>query len=175
MGQKIKAPELMKARNDLIKFLKANDLDPAKDYSKDPKYGKEYRRLLLKLNVERDKVMVNYPNSDIKNRKKYFKMKKDKQKKAKTSKEAVAVDKKETKKKVEKKDKAPRTTKYDYPLIDGREMTSAEKKKYRTEQRKKANPKPEKPAKEKKAKKEKVEKKAKKTKKEKKAKKKVED
>jgi hypothetical protein len=58
-------------------------------------------------------------------------------------------------KKKEKKEKASsgRTvTKYDYPLIDGREMTSDEKKKYRTEQRKLAAgkaPKEEKPKEEK--------------------------
>lgn len=155
MERKLKAPELMKARNALIKFLKDNGLDPAKDYSKHSKYGEEYRRLMLTLQLERDKVMVNYPNQDIKNRKKYYKMKKDK-KKAKAAKESAAAEAtvKVTKKdkaakaskeqKVDKKEKKakaaePRASKYDYPLIDGREMTSAEKKKYRAEQRKAAN------------------------------------
>ena len=45
-------------------------------------------------------------------------------------------------------------TKYDYPLIDGREMTSAEKKKYRMEQRKLASGKAPKEEKETKKKKE---------------------
>lgn len=152
MGRKLKAPELMRARNALIKFLKDNDLDPAKDYSKHPKYGEEYRRLLLTLQIERDKVMVDYPNQDIKNRKKYYKMKKDKKKQkaakaaataeapAKVTKKAVKASKEEKAEKKVKKEKkatAPRG-KYDYPLIDGREMTSAEKKKYRAEQRKAA-------------------------------------
>ena len=163
--QKLKSPELMKARDALIKFLKNNGLNPAKDYSKHPKYGQEYRRLLLKLQVERDKLVVNYPNSDIKNRKKYFAMKKDKEKKAKAAKAAAAQEtvkvekvKKEKKAKAESTDKAPRVCKYDYPLVDGREMTASEKKKYRAEQRKAASggtEKPAKPAKEKKAKKEK--------------------
>lgn len=140
-----KTPELMEARNALIKFLKDNDLNPAKDYSKHPKYGPEYRELLLKLNIERDKVLVRYPQTDIKNFKKYHKMKKDKKDK-KAAKAAAAVKpakvekatKKAKKEKVEKKDKVTRS-KYDYPLVDGREMTSDEKKKYRAEQRKLAN------------------------------------
>lgn len=61
-----KTPELMKARNALIKFLDVNHLNPAKDYSKHPIYGKEYRELLLTLNIERDKVLVRYPQTDIK-------------------------------------------------------------------------------------------------------------
>lgn len=143
----IKAPELMKARNALIKFLKDNNLDPSKDYSKHPKHGKEYKRLMITLQIERDKLMIDYPNQDIKNRKKYYKMKKDKKKKAaaaaaesteKVSKKAVKVEKVE---KSSKKGgpKSKRPTKYDYPLIDGREMTSAEKKAYRVSQRKAAN------------------------------------
>lgn len=152
--RKLKAPELMRARNALIKFLKDNDLDPAKDYSKHPKYGEEYRKLMLTLQIERDKVMVDYPNQDIKNRKKYYKMKKDKKKQkaakaaataeapAKVTKKAAKAsneEKAENKAKKEKKATASRTGKYDYPLIDGREMTSAEKKKYRAEQRKAAS------------------------------------
>lgn len=166
--RKLKAPELMRARNAIIKFLKDNDLDPAKDYSKHPKYGEEYRKLMLTLQIERDKVMVDYPNQDIKNRKKYYKMKKDKKKQkaakaaataeapAKVTKKAAKAsneEKAENKAKKEKKATASRTGKYDYPLIDGREMTSAEKKKYRAEQRKAASGDAPKEKKEKKAKK----------------------
>lgn len=158
----------MRARNALIKFLKDNDLDPAKDYSKHPKYGEEYRKLMLTLQIERDKVMVDYPNQDIKNRKKYYKMKKDKKKQkaaqaaapaeapAKVTKKAAKASKEEKAEKKAKKEKkaaAPRAGKYDYPLIDGREMTSAEKKKYRAEQRKAASGDAPKEKKEKKAKK----------------------
>lgn len=152
MGQRIyKTPELLKAKKELYYFLKDRDLDPAKDYSKHPKYGEEFRRLLYKLNKERDKVAIQYPQSDIKNLKKYIKMKKDKSEKKKAKKaaeaavaeEAAKVTKKAKKagkeEKNEKKAKAePRTSKYDYPLVDGREMTSEEKKKYRAEQRKAA-------------------------------------
>lgn len=163
--RKLKAPELMRARNAIIKFLKENDLDPAKDYSKHPKYGEEYRKLMLTLQIERDKVMVDYPNQDIKNRKKYYKMKKDKKKQkaakaaataeapAKVTKKAAKASNEEKAEKKAKKATASHAGKYDYPLIDGREMTSAEKKKYRAEQRKAASGDAPKEKKEKKAKK----------------------
>lgn len=163
--RKLKAPELMRARNAIIKFLKDNDLDPAKDYSKHPKYGEEYRKLMLTLQIERDKVMVDYPNQDIKNRKKYYKMKKDKKKQkaakaaataeapAKVTKKAAKASNEEKAEKKAKKATASHAGKYDYPLIDGREMTSAEKKKYRAEQRKAASGDATKEKKEKKAKK----------------------
>lgn len=144
---KLKTPELTYAKRALIKFVETNDLNPAKDYSNHPVYGKEYKELLLKLNLERDKVLKKYPLTDLKNLKKLSKMKKglnlkrekkvveqmpdSTKKKKKASKENVAKEEK----------KAPRTPakKYDYPLVDGREMTADEKKKYRQEQRKLAN------------------------------------
>lgn len=150
----IKTPELIEAKKAILKFLKKHNLDPRKDYSNHPIFGEEFRKLLFKLNKERDKIAMKYPSTDIKNLKKYIKMKKDKKakkvaekaaveasaKEAKKSKKVAKETKSETPAKEEKKDKkakAPRTTgKYDYPLIDGREMTSAEKKKYRAEQRK---------------------------------------
>ena len=150
----IKTPELIEAKKAILKFLKKHNLDPRKDYSNHPTFGEEFRKLLFKLNKERDKIAMKYPSTDIKNLKKYIKMKKDKKAKkaaekaaveasaneAKKSKKVAKETKSETPAKEEKKDKkakAPRTTgKYNYPLIDGREMTSAEKKKYRAEQRK---------------------------------------
>lgn len=125
-----KTPELSKAKKALDAYLKENKLDPQKDWTKDKKHGKKVTELVNKLNKERDKVAAEYPEKDLKNEAKLVKMK-------------------------EKKEKASsgRTvTKYDYPLIDGREMTSDEKKKYRTEQRKLAAgkaPKEEKPKEEK--------------------------
>ena len=150
----IKTPELIEAKKAILKFLKKHNLDPRKDYSNHPTFGEEFRKLLFKLNKERDKIAMKYPSTDIKNLKKYIKMKKDKKAKkaaekaaveasaneAKKSKKVAKETKSETPAKEDKKDKkakAPRTTgKYNYPLIDGREMTSAEKKKYRAEQRK---------------------------------------
>ena len=141
-----KTPELSKAKKALDAYLKENNLDPTKDWSKDKKHGKKITELLNKLNKERDKVAAQYPEKDLKNEAKLVKMKKAKE------------DEKASKKK-EKKESTSRVTKYDYPLIDGREMTSDEKKKYRMEQRRLAAgkaPKEEKP-KNKKEKKEKAE------------------
>lgn len=143
-----KTPELLKAKKALDAYLKENNLDPTKDWSKDKKHGKKVTELLNKLNKERDKVAAQYPEKDLKNEAKLVKMKKAKE------------DEKALKKK-EKKESTSRVTKYDYPLIDGREMTSDEKKKYRMEQRKLAAgkaPKEEKPKKEKKEKAEAAEK-----------------
>lgn len=143
-----KTPELSKAKKALDAYFKENNLDPTKDWSKDKKHGKKVTELLNKLNKERDKVAAQYPEKDLKNEAKLVKMKKAKE------------DEKALKKK-EKKESTSRVTKYDYPLIDGREMTSDEKKKYRMEQRKLAAgkaPKEEKPKKEKKEKAEAAEK-----------------
>jgi hypothetical protein len=143
-----KTPELSKAKKALDAYLKENNLDPTKDWSKDKKHGKKITELLNKLNKERDKVAAQYPEKELKNKAKLVKMKKAKE------------DEKASKKK-EKKESTSRVTKYDYPLIDGREMTSDEKKKYRMEQRRLAAgkaPKEEKPKKEKKEKAEATEK-----------------
>lgn len=127
-----KTPELTKAKKALDAYLKENKLDPTKDWTKDKKHGKKVTELVNKLNKERDKVAAAYPEADQENNKKLVKLK-EKEKKEKDEKKAA-------KEKKEKKGNGGRTaTKYDYPLIDGREMTSAEKKKYRMEQRKLAS------------------------------------
>lgn len=124
-----KTPELTKAKKALDAYLKENKLDPTKDWTKDKKHGKKVTELVNKLNKERDKVAAAYPEADQENNKKLVKLQ-EKEKKEKAEKKAA-------KEKKEKKGNGGRTaTKYDYPLIDGREMTSAEKKKYRMEQRK---------------------------------------
>lgn len=144
-----KTPELTKAKKALDAYLKENKLDPTKDWTKDKKHGKKVTELVNKLNKERDKVAAAYPEKDADNNKKLVKLqekeKKDKEKSGKKE------DKKEKK---EKKSAGRTATKYDYPLIDGREMTSAEKKKYRMEQRKLASGKAPKEEKETKKKKE---------------------
>lgn len=155
-----KTPELTKVKKALDAYLKENKLDPTKDWTKDKKHGKKITELVNKLNKERDKVAAAYPEKDADNNKKLVKLKEKKEKEK--------SGKKEEKK--EKKSAGRIATKYDYPLIDGREMTSDEKKKYRMEQRKLASdnaPKEEKEAK--KAKKEKVKEKPASDKKEKKA------
>lgn len=161
-----KTPEITKAAKALENYLKENNLDPSKDWSKDKKHGKAVKELMAKLTKERDKVAEKYPEQDKANQAKLVKLKK-------------GGDKKKKEKSEETKEKKPRaSSKYDYPLVDGREMTSEEKKKYRMAQRKLANgktPKEEKPKKEVKSKEEKsVKKTDTKTKKVKKSKK-VED
>ena len=121
-----KTPELSKAKAALEAYLKENNLDPTKDWIKDKKHGKKVTELVNKLNKERDKVAAKYPENDQKNEAKLMELKKkNKEKKSSKSKE-----------KEESKGQGRVATKYDYPLVDGREMTSAEKKKYRMEQRK---------------------------------------
>ena len=147
-----KTPELTKAKKALDTYLKENKLDPTKDWTKDKKHGKKVTELVNKLNKERDKVAAAYPEGDKENTKKLVKLSKEKL--VKLSKEK-GKEKSETKEKKEKKSAGKAATKYDYPLIDGREMTSAEKKKYRMEQRKLASGKAPKETKETKEKKEK--------------------
>lgn len=190
---KTKTTALLQAKNALKDYLKRHNLNPMKDWRKDKVHGKEVTRLVTRLNLERDKVLDNYPYNDIHNETKLVKMKEKKQKAEKEAKKAKKAAKEATAKvaktsKKEKTEKAPKEkkakaatpTKYNYPLIDGREMTADEKKKYRAEQRRLANkgeakPKkekgakaakvkqavPEKPLKEKKAKKDKKKSKAK--------------
>lgn len=182
---KTKTTALLQAKNALKDYLKRHNLNPMKDWRKDKVHGKEVTRLVTRLNLERDKVLDNYPYNDIHNETKLVKMKEKKQKAEKEAKKAKKAAKEATAKvaktsKKEKTEKAATPTKYNYPLIDGREMTADEKKKYRAEQRRLANkgeakPKkekgakaakvkqavPEKPLKEKKAKKDKKKSKAK--------------
>lgn len=121
-----KTPELSKAKAALEAYLKENNLDPTKDWTKDKKHGKKVTELVNKLNKERDKVAAKYPEGDEANEAKLVKLNEKNSK----SKAKAKEDKKEP------KGSGRVATKYDYPLIDGREMTSAEKKKYRMEQRK---------------------------------------
>lgn len=126
-----KTPEITKAAKALENYLKENNLDPAKDWSKDKTHGKAVKELMAKLNKERDKVAAQYPEKDTANQKKLVKMKKASEDEKKAKKEAKAKEKKE------KASSGRTSTKYNYPLlVDGREMTSEEKKKYRMAQRK---------------------------------------
>lgn len=143
--EEVKA-NLNKAKRALFKYYKDNGLDPSIDFSKDPIHGEMVTNLILRLNRERDKLLRILPIWKMKNiltniRKRNMAKKIKEEKKAKAAEESSKKVKKTAKKaevkeveKKPKKGKAP--LKYDYPLIDGREMTSAEKKKYRMEQRK---------------------------------------
>lgn len=162
---KTKTTALLQAKNALKDYLKRHNLNPMKDWRKDKVHGKEVTRLVTRLNLERDKVLDNYPYNDIHNETKLVKMKEKKQKAEKEAKKAKKAAKEATAKvakapKKEKTEKAPKEkkakaatpAKYNYPLIDGREMTADEKKKYRAEQRRLANKGEAKPKKEKEAK-----------------------
>ena len=144
--EEVKA-NLNKAKRALFKYYKDNGLDPSIDFSKDPIHGEMVTNLILRLNRERDKLLRILPIWKMKNiltniRKRNMAKKIKEEKKAKAAEESSKKVKKTAKKaevkEVEKKPKKKGNTslKYDYPLIDGREMTSAEKKKYRMEQRK---------------------------------------
>jgi hypothetical protein len=136
---KEKVPELYAAKRALIAYLKDHNIDPSdtKRIQTDP----ELKKLVYKLNKERDKVMANYPALDKSNNIKLLKMAKE-DKKAKKAKKKV---KEAEAPKTEKKKQGRVATKYDYPQVKDektgkmRDMTSAEKKKYRMEQRKAAN------------------------------------
>ena len=140
---------LNKAKRALHKYYRENHLDPAKDYSKDPIHGDMVTNLILRLNKERDKLERKFPIIKIKSNLKIVRtMAKNikeakaskKEKKAKATVAEVETKKvkkeKDPKAKKEKKESTRKPSKYDYPLIDGREMNSIEKKKYRMEQRK---------------------------------------
>lgn len=133
MEKKTKTEALIKAKNALKAYLKEHNLNPIYDWREDKVHGIEVTRLVTRLNLERDKVLDKYPYEDIPNETKLVKMKKAKEKALKEKKAAKAVEapKKEKKVSISKK--------YDYPLIDGREMTTDEKKKYRAEQRRLQN------------------------------------
>lgn len=151
MGSLDYTPELTKAKKELFRYMEEHKLSFEKDYRNDPIHGKKISLLLLKINKERDKIIEEYPLHDQDNNRKFLTLKtkrsimsKVKKTKVAKAKEADAlVEKKATNKteKVKKEKKVSRgrgVTKYNYPLIDGREMTAAEKKKYRMEQRKAA-------------------------------------
>lgn len=137
---------LNKAKRALHKYYRENHLDPAKDYSKDPIHGDMVTNLILRLNKERDKLERKFPIIKIKSNLKFVRTMAKNIKEAKASKKekkanatVTEVETKKSKKEKEpkaKKESTKKPCKYDYPLIDGREMNSIEKKKYRMEQRK---------------------------------------
>ena len=100
------------AQQELETYLKANKLDPSKDHSKDKKHGAKIRELIAKVNVAREQVKDAAP------------------------KEIGKAERTEIRSK-EKAEKAKnqKPSKYEYPKVDGREMTPSEKKKYRVKMR----------------------------------------
>lgn len=101
-------------------YYKKNKLDPEKDYSKDKKHGPIINEWMKVLEVNRSKLKDVTP-TEIHHKKSEDKLKKPKAEKAK-----------------ELPKDSRKVTKYDYPLVDGKEMTSEEKRKYRAQMRKKS-------------------------------------
>lgn len=133
---KIPVPENQEAlakvkevKKEMEAYYKKNKLDPTKDYTKDKKHGAIISKWIQVLEVNRKKVKDSTPQEI------HHKKSEDKNRKPKAEK-AVKVAK-----------DGRKVAKYDYPLVDGREMTSEEKKKYRIKMRKEAKggtPKPKK-------------------------------
>lgn len=110
-----------KGQKDLEDYFKKHDLDPTKDHTKSKKHGEAVKKLLAVLNVTRDKIKDAAPAEK-------HHSKKDDPKKEKVEKV--------------KKERTSKPVKYDYPKVDGREMTSGEKKKYRVKMRSGSTDKP---------------------------------
>ena len=125
--------EQTKERKETLQnYLQENDLDPRKDWTKDPIHGDKVRALIRAAKISSEKLVETTP-------KEFF------SRKRRTSEE---IEQGIKDKKV-KEDSPKRGSSYDYPLVNGVEMTSEEKRKYRIAQRKlksKASPKKEKEA-----------------------------
>ena len=109
------------AQSALEDYFKENGLDPTKDYSKNKKHGEKIKALVAVVNKTRDKIKADAPEE------KHHQKSTDKKKKVEGT---------------EKAKKASAPSKYNYPLVDGREMTSQEKKKYRVKMRSGSSDKP---------------------------------
>lgn len=136
------------AKQEYYLFLQSHNLSPANDWTKHPKWGKEIKKLIARIQFERDKLELAYPLYNLTQIYSVMKLKKEKEEKAAKAKEAKpekgTKKPKTTKKGKKAKAKDEKTVKvgerghrlkYDYPLIDGREMTKDEKRKYRASQR----------------------------------------
>ena len=125
--------EQTKERKETLQnYLQENDLDPRKDWTKDPIHGDKVRALIRAAKISSEKLVETTP-------KEFF----SKKRRTPEEREQGIKDKKV------KEDSPKRGSSYDYPLVNGVEMTSEEKRKYRIAQRKlksKASPKKEKEA-----------------------------
>lgn len=122
--------EQTKERKETLQnYLQENDLDPRKDWTKDPIHGDKVRALIRAAKISSEKLVETTP-------KEFF----SKKRRTPEEREQGIRDKKV------KEDSPKRGSSYDYPLVNGVEMTSEEKRKYRIAQRKlksKASPKKE--------------------------------
>ena len=112
--------KVKKVKKEMEAYYKKNKLDPSKDYTKDKKHGPIISKWLQILEINRKKVEDSTPKEI------HHKKSEDKNKKPKA----------ENVKKLPKDSR--KITKYEYPLVDGKEMTNDEKKRYRMKMRKEA-------------------------------------
>lgn len=101
-----------KANLELAEYLKANKLDPTKDWTKDPKHGKKIKALMKIVRVGEKKAEdAEFSKLDPKKK----------------------LKKPETNPKVRTVKEQPRA--YDYPMVDGKPMSTEMKKKFRQKMR----------------------------------------
>lgn len=107
------AKKARRAQKEMLAYMEENDLDPKKDWTGHKKHGKKIQAWI---------DIINLGN-----------------KKARAATEEKAIEKAKKNKKPEahpKKEKVTSTPNaYDYPTVDGKEMTSDQKKKYRQKMR----------------------------------------
>ena len=107
------ARKARKAQKEMLAYMEENDLDPKKDWTGHKKHGKKIQAWI---------DIINLGN-----------------KKARAATEEKAIEKAKKNQKPEahpKKEKVTSTPNaYDYPTVDGKEMTSDQKKKYRQKMR----------------------------------------
>ena len=107
------AKKARRAQKEMLAYMEENDLDPKKDWTGHKKHGKKIQAWV---------DIINLGN-----------------KKARAATEEKAVEKAKKNQKPEahpKKEKVTSTPNaYDYPTVDGKEMTSDQKKKYRQKMR----------------------------------------
>lgn len=106
------AKDLDKASRKLAEYLSHNGLDPKKDYTKDPEHGPMVAKLQKAVRIAKGKVDPTIKAKQVKNN----------------------IDKKTVKDR-----RRPVVNTYDYPKIDGREMTREERKKFRSKMRRMLN------------------------------------
>lgn len=107
------AKKARRAQKEMLAYMEENDLDPKKDWTGHKKHGKKIQAWVDIINLGNKKA------------------------RAATEEKAVEKAKKNQKPEVHpKKEKVTSTPNaYDYPTVDGKEMTSDQKKKYRQKMR----------------------------------------
>ena len=111
--KELAAKKARRAQKEMLAYMEENDLDPKKDWTGHKKHGKKIQAWI---------DIINLGN-----------------KKARAATEEKAAEKAKKNQKPEahpKKEKVTSTSNaYDYPTVDGKEMTSDQKKKYRQKMR----------------------------------------